>query len=279
MLPFPGMNPYLEAPDIWPDFHDRLASVISEMLNVQLPAPYYSRLQMRPEMGVVLEAGTPRHIVPEVVVARYQRQRSASQPAPASGAGTLTAPRTDVTPGIDLRIRTDPIRHPFVEIRDPVRHHKLITLIEIVSPSNKRPGPDRRAYETKQREVLDSDVNLIEIDLLRGGQRLLPYPELAEAVHQLACDYLVLINRQRHRLDDGMDYTLYPIALRDPLPCLPIPLAHDDPDIALDLQIVTQEINRRALYHRMVDYSRPPEPPLSPTDMLWGQDVLHPGDG
>jgi Protein of unknown function (DUF4058) len=98
-------------------------------------------------------------------------------------------------------------------------------------------------------------------------------------VHQLACDYLVLINRQRHRLDDGMDYTLYPIALRDTLPCLPIPLAHDDPDIALDLQIVTQEINRRAPYHRMVDYSRPPEPPLLPTEMLWVQDVLHPGDG
>jgi hypothetical protein len=278
MLPFPGMNPYLEAPDIWPDFHDRLASVISEMLNVQLPEPYYSRLQMRPEMGVGLEAGAPRHIVPDVVVVRYQRQRAASQPAPASGAGTLTVPRTDVTPGIDLRIRTAPLRHPFVEIRDPVRNHKLITLIDMVSPSNKRPGPDRRAYETKQREVLDSDVNLIEIDLLRGGQRLLPYPDLAAAVHQLACDYLVLINRHRHRLDDGMDYTLYPIALRDTLPCLPIPLAHDDPDIALDLQVVTQEINRRALYHRMVDYSRPPEPPLSPTEMLWVQDVLHPGD-
>jgi hypothetical protein len=108
--------------------------------------------------------------------------------------------------------------------------------------------------------VLDSDVNLVEIDLLRGGQRLLPYPDLAEVVHHLACHYLVLINRQRSRLDDGMDYTLYPISLYESLPCLPIPLANDDPDIALDLQVVTQEINRRALYHRMIDYSRPPDP-------------------
>jgi len=274
MLPFPGMNPYLEAPDIWPDFHDRLASVMSEMLNVQLPEPYYSRLQMRPEMGVILEAGTPRHIVPDVVVARYPQRPAASLPASTRSTETLTEPRTEVTPGIDMRIRTDLIRHPFVEIRDPVRNHKLITLIEIVSPSNKRPGPDRRAYETKQREVLDSDVNLVEIDLLRGGQRLLPYPDLAEVVHHLACHYLVLINRQRSRLDDGMDYTLYPISLYESLPCLPIPLANDDPDIALDLQVVTQEINRRALYHRMIDYSRPPDPPLSPADRIWVQELL-----
>ena len=59
-------------------------------------------------------------------------------------------------------------------------------------------------------------TSLVEIDLLRGGQRLLRYLDLAEVVYHLACDYLMLINRQRHRLDDGMDYTLYPISLRDP---------------------------------------------------------------
>ena len=278
MPSFPGMNPYLEAPDIWPDFHDRLASVMSEMLNAQLPEPYYSRLQMRSAMGVILEAGTPRYIIPDVVVARYPNRPSPPSPATGSGSVTLTEPRTEVTLGIDIRVRIDPIRHQFVEIRDAVRHHKLITLIEIASPSNKRPGADRRAYEAKQRDVLDSDVNLIELDLLRSGQRLLPYPDLAEAVHQLACDYLVLINRQRGRLDDGIDYTLYPIALRESLPCIPVPLAHDDPDIPLDLQMAVQEVDRRALYNRMVDYSRTPEPPLSSEDRAWVHEMLL-GDG
>ncbi len=122
--------------------------------------------------------------------------------------------------------------------------------------------------------MLDSDVNLVELDLLRGSQRLLPYPDLAEGVHQLACDYLVCINRQRDRLDNGMDYTLYPISLRESLPCLPIPLAQDAPDIPLDLQMAIQEIDRRALYNRMIEYSRPPEPPLSPEDMIWVQALL-----
>lgn len=269
--PFSGMDPYLEAPDIWPDFHERLASVTSEMLNAQLPEPYYSRLQMRPEMGVVLEAGIPRHIVPDVVVVRHPTGPSEAQPLPAGGPLVLTEPRTEVAQGIEIRVRTDPLRHQFVEIRDAARGHKLITVIEIVSPSNKRPGPDRRAYQAKQRDVLDSDANLIELDLLRGGQRLLPYPDLEEAVYQLACDYLILINRQGQRMGNWMDYTLYPISLREPLPCLPVPLAGDDPDIPLDLQMVMQEVYRRALYIRMVDYSLPPEPPLSDEDAAWAE--------
>ncbi|MBI4531245.1 MAG: DUF4058 family protein [Candidatus Latescibacteria bacterium] len=51
MIPFPGMDPYLEAPDIWPDFHDRLATVLSAMLNAELPGHYYARLQKRPELS------------------------------------------------------------------------------------------------------------------------------------------------------------------------------------------------------------------------------------
>jgi hypothetical protein len=102
--PFPGMDPYLEAPDVWADFQDRFAGQISAELNRALPAPHYARLEMRPEVGIVEEE----------------------------------------------TVHSEPIRHAFVEIRDPSRRHKLITLIEIASPSNKRPGMDRRAYVQKQ---------------------------------------------------------------------------------------------------------------------------------
>jgi hypothetical protein len=274
LSPFPGMDPFLEAPDIWSDFHDRLASVISEMLNAQLPEPYYSRLQMRPEMGVILEAGTLRHIVPDVVLVRHPTPAPITQPPDSGGTAVLAKPRTQITPGVKVRIRTDSLRHQFVEIRDAARNHKLITLIEIISPSNKSPGPDRRAYTTKQRDVLDSDVNLIELDLLRGGRRLLPYPDLEQAVHQLACDYLILINRHLQRVDAWIDYVLYPVSLRESLPCIPVPLAGDDPDVPLDLQIVLQQIYQRALYLRMLDYALPPEPPLSDQDAAWADELL-----
>jgi hypothetical protein len=268
--PFPGMDPFLEAPDIWYDFHDALATTLSAMLNTRLPASYYARLQKRPELGVVLEAGIPHHIIPDVTVMQYPR------PTMPSGVGVavLERPRVEPSLGVGVRVHTDPFQHRFVEIRDAELGHKLVTLIEIISPSNKQPGPDRRAYENKQREVLASDINLIELDLLRAGQRLLPYPDLAAAVDTLEADYLVLLNRSALRQGNWMDYTLYPVCLREPLPCIPVPLAGQDPDVLLDLQIAVNRVYREGPYTRAIDYARNPEPPLSEADTAWADERL-----
>ncbi len=76
--PFPGMDPYLEAPDIWPDFHDAFASEIRALLNQTLPAPYYARLEMRPEIGVVEEDDNPRRVIPDIAVVRHPRPHFAA---------------------------------------------------------------------------------------------------------------------------------------------------------------------------------------------------------
>ncbi len=265
--PFPGMDPYLEAHDTWPDFHDALAAEIRAELNTLLPEPYYARLQVRLEVGIVLGEGGPRRIVPDVVVMRRPEKPEAVAPA-------RDRPRTEISEPVYLTVHSEPLRHPFVEIRDPTRGHKLITLIEIVSPSNKGPGPDREAYEAKQREILHSDANLIEIDLLRGGERLLPYPELRQAVARLSPDYLILVNRALGRRERGTDYELYPVGLREPLPCIPVPLRFGDRDLPLDLQVMVNRAYDRGPYRRMIDYTRPPDPPLSEEDAAWADALL-----
>ena len=222
---------------------------------------------MRPEAGIVLEAGTPRRIVADVVVARHPAEEGRTRVI-------VSEPRIEVTEGMEIRVRTDPLRHAFVEIRDPTRGHKLITLIEIVSPSNKRPGSDRRSYEAKQQEVLESDASLLELDLLRGGRRLLPYPDLEEAVHQLGCDYLVLLNRADKREGSWMDYTLYPTDVRDVLPCVPVPLAGADPDVPLDLQVAVTETYVGGPYLRAVDYETEADPPLDGEKAEWANGLL-----
>ena len=123
----------------------------------------------------------------------------------------------------------EPARHYTVEIRDPAQGHKLITLIEILSPSNKRPGPDRTAYISKQREVLDSDANLVEIDLLRSGRRPLPTSLLEMGVAQLSPrpDYLVLVSPAWRRSGPMLGYIAYPFSLREWLPCIGVPLKPD----------------------------------------------------
>lgn len=267
--PFPGMDPYLEAPDIWPDFHEALAAEIRGHLNHVLPAPYYARLEMRPEIGIVEEGGAARRIVPDVALARVPGSQS-SQAATAM----LDSPRTSLSRFVEVKLQSESIKHAFVEIRDPSRGHHLITLMEIASPSNKRPGPDRLAYVKKQREVLESDANLIEIDLLRTGQRLFADPEVESIVTALEPipDYLVLVNRAWQRLV----WQVFGFALVDPLPVIGVPLREGESEVTLDLQYVMNRAYDSGPYRRgAVDYSQPPEPTLSDEKVEWARQVVH----
>ena len=270
--PFPGMDPYLEAPGIWPDLHERLANEISRSLNQELPAPYYAKLEVRLETGIVEEGEARHRIVPDVAIVRRPHLR-----VQAGGVQTLDVPRSEATPHHALFLFQEPIRHQFVEIRDGTRNHKLIALIEIASPSNKRPGDDRAAYRRKQAEVLASDASLIELDLLRSGEHLLPAAKVAEYVAEVRPqpDYLITISPAWLRGGEGLGYHLYPVGLRDPLPCLPVPLREGDTEVLLDLQYAFNQAYDGGPYRRgAVDYAKPAEPPLSDKDTTWARRLL-----
>jgi hypothetical protein len=261
------MDPYLEAPDIWPDFHDRLAEQISSDLNRTLPAPYYARLVMRPEIGIIGDEQT-RRIVPDVSVIRPRGPAAREHEA---GVAMLERPRADLSASVRMRIPNEPLRHHFIEIRDASRGHALVTLIEIASPSNKRPGPDRHTYQAKQEEILQSETSLIELDLLRGGQPLVGGPAIVEAAGRLEPrpDYLVAVNRAWQRGPD-LEYELFPIRLEDPLPCIPVPLRKGEPEVPLDLQYAFLQSYDRGPYARgAVDYGLPPDPPVGPERAEW----------
>jgi len=265
--PFPGMDPYLEAPQIWPDLHDSLAGEIRNELNQTLPSPCYARLETRPELGIVEQEGERQRVVPDVTVIRHPN------PPKAPGDGTVAVverPRRDISPSIDTAMSVGTIRHHFVEIRDPSQGHKLITLIEIVSPSNKRAGPDREAYGFKQREVLESDANLIELDFVRAGRRILPTVDLKNLIKTIKPSpaYLVLINRAWQRTGFSTRYQIFPVGLREWLPCIPVPLKRGEEEVSLDLQFVFNRAYNTGPYRRgAVDYAkRPPAPRMDPDD-------------
>ena len=146
--------------------------------------------------------------------------------------------------------------------------HKLVTLIEILSPSNKLRGRDRETYEHKQQQVLESDANLIEIDLLRAGERVYGNLMLAGVIEQLPSpvpDYLVLVNRASKRHLQEAAYQIFPISLREALPCIPVPLRDEYADVPLDMQYVVNRVYDGGPYRRgAVDYSKDPPPPAMP---------------
>jgi hypothetical protein len=259
------MNPWLESPYLWPDFHNRFAFVISNALNEVLPKPYYARLEMRPEVGVVEDdEGYVRRIVPDVSVVRL----------PGKGSATAVAePESAISDSLLVSITSETIEHPMVEVRDPSQGHQLVTLIEIVSPANKIHGPDRDSYFKKQAEVLASSASLVEIDLLRGGKHLFSAPELFNTIARYSkrADYVALVNRSWKRLD----YQIFPMSIMDPLAVIPLPLRKGQAEVKLNLQSFFATAYASGPYSRgAVDYSKSPHPPL-PADLeAWAAECL-----
>jgi hypothetical protein len=160
-------------------------------------------------------------------------------------------------PGVDIE------RLAFIEIRDR-KSRELITVVELLSPSTKRPGPDRDLYLNKRRQILASSTHLVEIDLLRGG---LPMPP----ENRPDSDYAVLVSRAEERPRAGF----WPIGLRDRLPVIPVPLRAGDPEARLDLQEILGHIYDAGGYAFYI-YDGSPEPPLRPEVSAWARGFVPP---
>ena len=156
--------------------------------------------------------------------------------------GVLEAPAEVQLPALDVE------RVAFLEVRDR-RGRELVTVIELLSPSNKRPGDDRSQYLAKRREILRSTAHLVEIDLLRGWTPM-PAEDRPEG------DYSVLVSRAERR--PAAEF--WPIRLRDRLPVIPIPLRPTDPDGQIDLQDVLHQAYDGPGYEKFI-YDGSPEPP------------------
>lgn len=248
--PFPGMNPYLEQNDAWEDFHDRFIVACAERLDPLVGINYLVKIEARLYVHE-LSAEERRYFGRADVGLTGPPAASASAP----GAPALTAPVHLTLPAVDVQ------RHSWLEIFDR-RHRRVVTVIELLSPANKTPGPDRDDYLTKRAQFLFSQAHLVEIDLRRGGERPRP-PGLPR------CDYYVLISRveDRPRLD------MWPIGLRERLPVVPIPLAAPDADVVLDLQELLNRVYDAAGYAKYIHGDRP-QPALSAEDLAWAQQFV-----
>jgi hypothetical protein len=242
--PFPGMDPYLEG-DLWPAVHANLATEITRQLAPKLRPKYVVLTTQRVVLAVPDESERPQTRWPDVGVV------SAEAVANGGGAAVATAPL------VANALAPTPVPQYGVEVRDPVGR-RLVTAIEILSPTNKRAdGGDE--YAVKRQELLISPAHLVEIDLLRAGERFpvdRPLPSVP---------YFVFISRVDRRPQVG----IWPIPLAAPLPVVPIPLDPGDADVPLDLQAILTGLHDVMGYDLSVDYTRPPPGPLAPQDAAW----------
>jgi hypothetical protein len=250
--PFPGMDPYLE--QHWGDVHHNLITFAQGLLNEHLPRDLRARVQER----VLVELPSEERVYyPDVRVVEHERP----------GRGTAVAP-SGVTLAEPLEVPfLEPETQGFLEIVETRPERRVITVLEILSPSNKYAGTGRDLYRRKQRDLAEGSISLVEIDLLRAGPHVLQVP-LAQYPASYRTPYKVCVHRGWKASAE-----IYPLPLREPLPAIRVPLRETDADAPLDLQALLAQVYRHGRYDD-IDYTVPPVPPLDADDDAWADALL-----
>jgi hypothetical protein len=255
------MDPYLEQD--WLDVHSALITYIRDQLQDQLPQDLCARMESRVLVEDDIEE-KPQHRHPDVRVVDV---------GGSGGGGTAVLERpafSTVEPDLWLvDARGEPATQRYIEIVDSQTRSRVVTTIELISPTNKRPGIGQHLYLAKREECLAAGVNVVEIDLTRAGDRLSILPQLG-TIWPLPT-YVACV-----RPASRPNYiAVYRLPLDQPLKPIRIPLRAKDEDVVLQLQPLVAQAYVKGRYDRL-DYSRPLDPPLSREELEFARQVLHP---
>lgn len=261
MNPFPGMNPYLEEADLWRTVHTAMITLLFEEVNDRLPVGFRAAIDER----ITIEP-LRQNFYPDVMVTQKLPtvQNVGNQRATA-----LLDPRNNTK---QHGIVSQPIRtvQRFLRIVTGEQWKQVVTVIELLSPTNKsRTGTGRRKYRTKQRQLMDGDCNLVEIDLLRQGIHTVAVPpELLQPYG--TWDYIVSVFR--FGMPDQYEYWLN--RLPEPLPKITIPLLPEMEEIPIDLQPLLNRIYQKGRFGDAIDYIQSPPVLFSPEQEAWADALL-----
>jgi hypothetical protein len=260
--PFPGMNPYLENPLFWSEFHNLLIAGIFRRLNPQLRPKYKVAIEKR-----VYQTTDEDALL--VGVADVAVQNVPKNQLPESSNVAIASPVIEAVT-VDL-IMPETVKETFLEVRD-VATKEVVTIIEILSPKNKRAGEGRNSYIKKRLQILGSNTNLVEIDLLRDGK---PIQQLQTNIQtniqaNIQTDYRILVSHASKRPKAD----LYPFNLQNPVPSFPLPLREDDKEPLLEIQTLIEELYDEGNYDLVIDYTQQPVPVISGENAIWIDEIL-----
>lgn len=256
--PFPGMDPYLESPDHWGSVHSRINTAIEAQLNRNLPPGFVAELDQY--VWLTGESDGDRELLgrPDTFVAAPRHPSTADDVG--GGVAVAIEAAVAVEPTLETTLaKSRKVRRSYVKITT-ARGNEVLTVIELLSPSNKAPGPDRTAYLAKRSEYLAAGVNLLEIDLLRADAHLpagRPLPPVT--------DYLIVLCPR----DKPSKASVWAFGVRDSLPSIAVPFKAGIAPVILDLRACLDRAYDDGRYRDKLDYDGPCDPPLRQSDAEW----------
>jgi hypothetical protein len=256
--PFPGMDPWLESPGVFPDIHDALIFLMREGLNAVLPAGYRARGANR----IWMEEDRQRE--PDVSLVRPPAWE-------ATGGGVAVEAFTRAGMlDVQATFLPDPVEERYLEIRTSAGD-RLVTAVEILSRKNKTPGDAGRGnYRQKQSEYRTNGINLVELDLLRAGTHTtaIPLGELRQRAG--AFDYHVCVTAA----SAPGHFFVAPFRVADSLPTVAIPLEGEAGPVSIELQPLFDRAYDTGRYTPSDYLSQQPEPPLTADQRAWADGIL-----
>jgi len=258
--PFPGMDPYLENPVLWPGLHLGLIADLQSALNRLIRPKYLARVE---ERFYVSDENDPGRsvLVPDLRVISGETSNWMHRPQGAASSITGTIEPLEVTTFIE-----EDIHEARIEVLDS-ENRGVVTVIEILSPTNKLQGSrGQESYLKKRSEVMHSSSHLLEIDLLRAGNRIFVREHLPPHEYLAHVSRATISYRRRG--------TVWPIPITKRLPVIPIPLREGDADVEVDLQLIFEASYDRGAYDADLDYIRDPVPALTAEQAAWAKSLI-----
>jgi len=251
------MDPYLERPDFWTDVHNRLIVTLADTLAPRLRPRYYVSIEERTYLAGpkgLLFSGRP-----DVAVV--------GEPPPVYETVTTieTVPVGVVTVELPL---PDHVRENYLQVRF-ADTDKVVTVLEILSPTNKRPGEGRDLYERKRLILLGTLTHLVEIDLLRAGEPMTMWGDEREGHYRILISHASTDAKSCVSMADLLTF-----GVRQPIPSFRLPLQRGDEEPVVDVGRLLHELYDRAGYDLRVDYRAEPYPPLEGDDATWADALL-----
>lgn len=251
--PFPGMDPWLEHPVLWPDVHHGLIASLRDVIAPLIAPRYIVRLERR--VYLVQSGDAELAGIPDLTILRERLAAYEPVTSPKLGVYAVDLPSVEEVEIGYLAIYA---------LDEPTKERSLVTVLEVLSPVNKLSSDGRRKYFEKRAELLGSRTSLVEIDLLRAGE---PMPMTGNAPRG---DYRIVVARgwQRPRA------AVYPFRLRAAAPDFPLPLQRREAEPLIPFNATLHALYARARYDLEIDYAVAPSPRMSPEDEQWAQGLV-----
>ncbi|MDJ0730176.1 MAG: DUF4058 family protein [Crocosphaera sp.] len=255
--PFPGMNPYLETPTLWSQVHTHLIVAIAEQMNPILRPKYRMSMEQRIYRQNSNNDSLELVGIPDNVVFS-----PSSKPTETSSNVAVASPK--VQPLAISLPQPETIKEWYLQVKN-VETQEVVTVIEILSPKNKKSGEGRTKYIKKREQVLMSLTHLIEIDLLRKGE-IMPM----NIDDTIKSDYRIVISRSDRR----PKAELYAFNLAQKIPSIPLPLQPEDEEPLIPLQDLLHSLYEKGSYDLAINYQKQTLEDLSENDQTWINNLL-----